>query len=113
MVNISLCMLHCTEELSRSQCVFVVKVHGKIYVVGGRNNSPDAAQDSPAVDCFDPRSNCWSRCADMTVARNRVGVAALDCLVYAVGGSDRQTHHASVERYHSLLLHPWEGCEVL
>jgi len=76
-----------------------VKVHGKIYVVGGRNNSPDAAhQDSPAVDCFDPRSNCWSRCADMTVARNRVGVAALDCLVYAVGGSDRQTHHSSVER---------------
>ena len=80
--------------------VGVVKVHGKIYVVGGRNNSPDAAhQDSPAVDCFDPRSNRWSPCADMTVARNRVGVAVLDCLVYAVGGSDQQTHHSSVERY--------------
>jgi len=47
-----------------------VKVHGKIYVVGGRNNSPDAAhQDSPAVDCFDPRSNCWSRCADVQMCR--------------------------------------------
>jgi len=82
----------------------VAKVHGRIYVVGGRNNSPDAARDSPAVDCFEPRSNCWSRCADMTVARNRVGVAALDCLVYAVGGSDRQTHHSSVERYAISLL---------
>jgi len=94
----------------RWKCMCIVKVHGKIYVVGGRNNSPDAAhQDSPAVDCFDPRSNSWTRCADMMVSRNRVGVAALDCLVYAVGGSDRETHHNSVERYtitiHSLFVH--------
>ena len=82
-----------------TECV-LVKVHGKIYVVGGRNNSPDAAhQDSPSVDCFDPRSNGWSRCADMSLARNRVGVAVLDCLIYAVGGSDQQTYHSSVERY--------------
>lgn len=81
-------------------------MHGKIYVIGGRNNSPDVGNvDSPAADCFDPATNTWTKCRDMSVARNRVGVAALDCFVYAVGGSAGRTHHNSVERFlHSCLF---------
>jgi kelch-like protein 19 len=80
--------------------VSACQIHGKIYVVGGRNNTPDVGNvDSPAVDCFDPSTNTWTSCSEMSVARNRVGVAALDCLVYAVGGSSGRTHHNSVERY--------------
>lgn len=79
--------------------VSACQVHGKIYVVGGRNNSRDEGNvDSPAVDCLDPVTNTWKRCADMTVARNRVGVATLDCMIYAVGGSHEREHHRSVER---------------
>lgn len=80
--------------------VSACQVHGKIYVVGGRNNTSDCGNvDSPALDCLDPLTNTWKRCADMTVARNRVGVASLDCMVYAVGGSRERVHHRSVERY--------------
>jgi Kelch motif len=77
----------------------LLQVHGKIYVVGGRNNSPDEGNvDSPAMDCLDPVANVWTRCADMTAPRNRVGVASLDCMVYAVGGSKEREFHKSVER---------------
>lgn len=75
------------------------QVHGKIYVIGGRNNTPEAGNvDSAVVDCFDPAANVWKRCSDMTVARSRLAVAALDYMVYAVGGSHVNSHHQSVER---------------
>lgn len=73
-------------------------IHGLIYVVGGRNNSPDGNVDSKAVDCYDPFINAWHTCVPMSVPRNRVGAAAMDGLLYAVGGSHGGTHHNSVER---------------
>jgi len=78
-----------------SACV----VQGRLYVIGGRNNSPDGNVDSGAVDCYDPTVNTWQSCAGMSVARNRVGTATIDGLLYAVGGSHGGTHHKSVERY--------------
>ena len=73
-------------------------VHGLLYVLGGRNNSPDGNIDTPSADCFDPFMNMWRKCADMTVARNRVGCGSIDGMVYAVGGSQGGNHHESVER---------------
>ncbi|XP_077499942.1 kelch like ECH associated protein 1 isoform X2 [Amblyomma americanum] len=72
---------------------------GKLYAVGGRNNSQDKSYDCDSVDCYDPVANAWTSCADLQVPRNRVGVAVLDGLLYAVGGSHGATQHASVERY--------------
>ncbi|XP_049275204.1 kelch-like ECH-associated protein 1 isoform X2 [Rhipicephalus sanguineus] len=72
---------------------------GKLYAVGGRNNSQDKSYDCASVDCYDPVANAWSACADLQVPRNRVGVAVLDGLLYAVGGSCGTTQHYSVERY--------------
>ena len=73
-------------------------IHGLLYIVGGRNNSPDGNVDSNAVDCYDPFVNAWHKCPNMSVPRNRVGAAAMDGLLYAVGGSQGGTHHNSVER---------------
>ena len=73
-------------------------VHGQLFVVGGRNNSPDGNVDSSAVDSYDPVRNIWMKCTNMAVARNRVGVGSIDGLLYAVGGSQGGTHHNSVER---------------
>ncbi|XP_063313384.1 kelch-like ECH-associated protein 1A [Pelobates fuscus] len=74
-------------------------VFGLFYAVGGRNHSSIDNTDSNSLDCFNPVTNQWTARAPMNVARNRVGVAALDGSIYAVGGSCGSEHHNSVERY--------------
>nr|XP_011431859.2 kelch-like ECH-associated protein 1 [Crassostrea gigas]XP_011431860.2 kelch-like ECH-associated protein 1 [Crassostrea gigas]XP_011431861.2 kelch-like ECH-associated protein 1 [Crassostrea gigas]XP_011431862.2 kelch-like ECH-associated protein 1 [Crassostrea gigas]XP_011431863.2 kelch-like ECH-associated protein 1 [Crassostrea gigas]XP_011431865.2 kelch-like ECH-associated protein 1 [Crassostrea gigas]XP_034312562.1 kelch-like ECH-associated protein 1 [Crassostrea gigas]XP_034312563.1 kel len=78
-------------------CCCIVK--GSFYCVGGRNNSPDGNMDSNALDVFDPIRNIWLSRSPMTVPRNRVGIGVIDNMIYAVGGSQGQQHHASLERY--------------
>lgn len=73
-------------------------VFGKFHVLGGRNNNPEGNQDSDAVDCYDPVTNAWTSLCPMTAPRNRVGVAVIDHMLYAVGGSCGKSHHKSVER---------------
>ncbi|KAF4517544.1 hypothetical protein B566_EDAN005108 [Ephemera danica] len=72
---------------------------GVFYAVGGRNNSPGSNYDSDWVDKYTPANNQWKPCRPMSVPRNRVGVAVMDCLLYAVGGSAGCECHRSVERY--------------
>ncbi|XP_071116655.1 kelch-like ECH-associated protein 1B isoform X2 [Haliotis cracherodii] len=74
-------------------------VRGALYVVGGRNNSPDGNMDSNTLDMYDPMRNVWTPRSPMTVPRNRVGVGVIDGMIYAVGGSQGQTHHKSAEKY--------------
>lgn len=74
-------------------------VCGLFYAVGGRNNSLNENTDSRSLHCFNPMTNQWSTRADMTVPRNRVGVAVIDGFIYAVGGSSGSAHHNSVEKY--------------
>lgn len=81
-----------------------VVVHGLLYVLGGRNNSPDGNKDTAFVDVYDPFMNYWRRCASMSVPRNRVGAGSIDGNIYAVGGSHGGTHHSSVERSGNLFL---------
>ena len=73
-------------------------VHGLLYVIGGRNNAPDGNKDSSSVDCYDPFTNMWRKCVNMSLPRNRVGVGTIDGQIYAVGGSHGGTHHKSVEK---------------
>lgn len=70
---------------------------GTFYAVGGRNNSPGASYDSDWVDCYDPITEKWRPCAPMSLPRNRVGVAVMDGLLYAVGGSAGSEYHDTVE----------------
>lgn len=71
---------------------------GQFYAVGGRNNSPGSSYDSDWVDRYDPVTEEWRPCAPMSVPRNRVGVAVMDELLYAVGGSAGSEYHNSVEQ---------------
>nr|CAD7427934.1 unnamed protein product [Timema monikensis] len=72
---------------------------GMFYAVGGRNNSPGSSYDSDWVDRYNPATDQWRPCSPMSVPRNRVGVAVMDGLLYAVGGSAGTECHPSVERY--------------
>ncbi|XP_051562974.1 kelch-like ECH-associated protein 1B [Myxocyprinus asiaticus] len=74
-------------------------ISGLLYAVGGRNNAPEGNMDSNTLDCYNPMNNCWLPCAPMSVPRNRIGVAVIDGMIYAVGGSHGCVHHNSVERY--------------
>lgn len=72
---------------------------GLFYAVGGRNNSPGSSYDSDWVDVYNPALEQWRPCSPMSTPRNRVGVAVMDGLLYAVGGSAGNEYHKSVECY--------------
>ncbi|XP_054734550.1 kelch-like ECH-associated protein 1B [Anastrepha obliqua] len=72
---------------------------GTFYAVGGRNNSIGSSYDSDWVDRYNAATEQWRACAPMTVPRHRVGVAVMDELMYAVGGSAGSEYHNSVEYY--------------
>ncbi|XP_022905246.1 kelch-like ECH-associated protein 1B isoform X2 [Onthophagus taurus] len=72
---------------------------GNFYAVGGRNNTPGTNDDSDWVDRYNPIKDTWRPCSPMSAPRNRVGVAVMDGLLYAVGGSEGLKYHNSVECY--------------
>jgi len=59
-------------------------VGGKVYMVGGGNYSCGVY---PTLQAYDPASNIWNNLAPMPTARYEVGVAELNCLLYAIGGN--------------------------
>ncbi|XP_066145926.1 kelch-like ECH-associated protein 1B isoform X1 [Euwallacea fornicatus] len=77
-------------------CAFL---KGHFYAVGGRNNSPGNSYDSDWVDRYNPILDEWMPCHPMTCPRNRVGVAVMDGLLYAVGGGECTRYHNTVECY--------------
>ncbi|XP_063532642.1 kelch-like ECH-associated protein 1B [Cydia strobilella] len=72
---------------------------GLFYAVGGRNTSPGSSYDSDWVDVYNPANEHWRPCSPMSTPRHRVGVAVMDGLLYAVGGSSGSEYHKSVECY--------------
>ncbi|XP_037950454.1 kelch-like ECH-associated protein 1B isoform X2 [Teleopsis dalmanni] len=72
---------------------------GTFYAVGGRNNSIGSSYDSDWVDRYNAITEQWRPCAPMSVPRHRVGVAVMDELMYAVGGSAGSEYHNTVEYY--------------
>ncbi|XP_075148028.1 kelch like ECH associated protein 1 isoform X2 [Haematobia irritans] len=72
---------------------------GVFYAVGGRNNSIGSSYDSDWVDRYNALTEQWRPCAPMSVPRHRVGVAVMDELMYAVGGSAGSEYHSTVEYY--------------
>ncbi|XP_013100019.2 kelch-like ECH-associated protein 1B isoform X1 [Stomoxys calcitrans] len=72
---------------------------GVFYAVGGRNNCIGSSYDSDWVDRYNALTEQWRPCAPMSVPRHRVGVAVMDELMYAVGGSAGSEYHSTVEYY--------------
>lgn len=54
---------------------------GKLYAVGGR----DGSSCLKSVECFDPHTNKWTLCAQMSKRRGGVGVTTWNGLLYAIG----------------------------
>ncbi|XP_002157473.2 kelch-like ECH-associated protein 1 [Hydra vulgaris] len=78
-----------------------VSLGGLIYMVGGRTNSLQGKSDSNSVECYDPYSQEWKNIASLNSSRHRLGVAAVDGVIYAFGGSDGMVHLNTVEKYDS------------
>jgi N-acetylneuraminic acid mutarotase len=77
---------------------------GKLYVVGGYDDEmPSGGTGSALVDCFDPTvgdAGAWTRLPYMGTGRCHPGVAALDGMLYVVGGEPREdVPDESVECY--------------
>jgi N-acetylneuraminic acid mutarotase len=74
-------------------------VGGKLYAVGGFNNSSGALT---TVEAYDPVTVTWSTVAPMATPRNGTAVGVVNGLLYAVGG-DTDTgatgYLASIEAY--------------
>ena len=68
-----------------------------IYVVGGETNPGRSTVCS--VEGFNPSQNTWKMLTPMESCRRGVGVAVLDGMLYAVGGSDSIHALRLVERY--------------
>jgi len=63
-------------------------IDGKLYVVGGQNrflvkNSGDAL---PTLEMYDPKTNTWSKLADMPTRRAYMGIGVIEGKLYVAGG---------------------------
>ncbi len=65
----------------------VAEVGGMIYVIGGASLGPvDAPTNIAEVDVWDPATGAWSPAAPLPTIRDHLGAAAVDGIIYAVGG---------------------------
>jgi N-acetylneuraminic acid mutarotase len=77
-------------------------VDGKIYVIGGSPVSGGIPNISNIVEEYDPAEDTWTRCANMPTSRQGVRAAAVDGIVYAIGGNggaNNNVEFATVEAY--------------
>ena len=68
-----------------------------IYTVGGETSPGRTTTNS--IELFDPTKNSWKKLSSMATCRRGVGVAILNGLLYAVGGSDGIQPLKLAERY--------------
>lgn len=70
----------------------VASVGGKVYLIGGRTRSHEAAQhfnehvDTKRSVVFDPASGRWSAIADAPTARNSAAAVVIQGRIHVVGG---------------------------
>lgn len=63
-------------------------VDEKIYVIGGNPAVATSGEATAAVEEYDPATDTWTRRVDMSNARDGVRAAAVDGIIYAIGGWD-------------------------
>jgi N-acetylneuraminic acid mutarotase len=77
-------------------------VDGKIYVVGGNPHTGGGSLITNIMEEYDPAADTWTRRANMPTARQGVRAAAVDGIVYAIGGNGgayNDVAYANVEAY--------------
>ncbi|XP_065213646.1 kelch-like protein 5 isoform X2 [Planococcus citri] len=91
----------CASMIKRRGAVGVGVLNGYLYAIGGHDapaSIPSASRFS-CVERYDPKTDTWNAIANMSVARDSVGVGVLGDRLYAVGGYDGQVYLALVEMY--------------
>ncbi len=76
--------------------VGVAALNGKVYVVGGTDDSYNIYS---TVDVYDPATNAWSSAPGLPRPLSGVAVAASGGKLYAFGGSDDTGFYASTYEY--------------
>jgi N-acetylneuraminic acid mutarotase len=74
-------------------------VDGKIYVIGG---APFSGGFTAIVEEYNPATDTWAKRADMPTARQGIRAAAVDGIIYAIGGrgeANVEILSAAVEAY--------------
>ncbi|XKL62121.1 hypothetical protein PGB90_001954 [Kerria lacca] len=94
----------CSSMIKRRGSVGVGVLNGYLYAVGGH----DAPASNPSMlrcDCverYDPTTDSWTIIANMSIARDSIGVGILGHKLFAVGGYDGQTYLSLVETYNPI-----------
>ncbi|KRT81641.1 BTB And C-terminal Kelch domain containing protein [Oryctes borbonicus] len=86
----------------------VATLNGKIYVVGGEQESNSLS----CCECYDPQLNCWTLIASMIVPRCEFGLCALNGYLYALGGWIGDDIGGCIERYDT-KIDEWRHVGVL
>src|SRR5690348_15193964 len=67
-----------------------VALNGKIYAIGGKGANSDQCDAIQTVEAYDPATDTWERgLMQPPTLRFQGAGAALDVLIYLVGGEDR------------------------
>ena len=72
-------------------------INGVIYVVGGDSGGAPGGVATATVEAYNPSTDSWTTKAPMSIPRIFPGVAALDGILYAVGGDSVATSGTGVE----------------
>ena len=83
-----------TARYALSSCV----INGKIYVIGGMISTfqmVTPAFATQAVEVYDPRTDTWTKKADLPAPKAGAAAAALNGKIYIFGGTDSDTGSAT------------------
>jgi N-acetylneuraminic acid mutarotase len=65
----------------------VAVVNGKIYAIGGGNNTAAGPTVLSVNEEYDPATNTWTTKEPMPTARHSFGIAVYENKIYCIGGS--------------------------
>ena len=71
-------------------------VDGKIYAIGGQDNS---AQIKPPVEEYDPIADTWTKKGNIPVGRFQLAASTVRSKIYVIGGFDGLDAFARVDEY--------------
>lgn len=77
-------------------------VNGKIYAIGGKTPNPDPNDwgDVPTTAEYDPKTDTWTKKANMLTARRGLSTGVVNGRIYAIGGyTDQSGFTSAVEEY--------------
>jgi len=78
----------------------VSAINGILYAVGGCNDNSASPPCLATVETYDPGTDMWTTRASMPTARVWLGAAAINSILYAVGGVSSDAFLARNESYH-------------